>query len=54
MFENNANPMIEMEIGEVAGSYRTPKLQPAGQATKLVQGWAFSGYDFGYSTFYYD
>jgi hypothetical protein len=54
MFENNANLMIEMaEMGDNAGSYRTPELQPAGQATKLVQGWAFSGYDCGYSTFYY-
>ena len=40
--------MIEIEIGEVAGGYRTSNLQPAVQAIKLVQGWAFSGYDFGY------
>jgi hypothetical protein len=40
------------EIAET-GAYRAPELQPAGRATKLVQAWAFSGYDFGYSTFYY-
>jgi hypothetical protein len=54
MFEDKANLMIELaNIGEIAGDYRSPELQPAGQATKLVQGWAFSGYDCGYSTFYY-
>jgi hypothetical protein len=42
----------DFEIAEI-GAYRAPELQPAGRATKLVQGWAFSGYDCGYSTFYY-
>jgi hypothetical protein len=37
----------------IEGGYRSPELQQAGTATKLVQGWAFSGYDCGYSTFYY-
>jgi hypothetical protein len=41
------------EIDGIEQGYRTPELQQAGTATKLVQGWAFSGYDCGYSTFYY-
>lgn len=62
MFETNATMIDETTAIEnaddlfgtdTAAGYRTPELQPAGSATKLVQGWAFSGYDCGYSTFYY-
>jgi hypothetical protein len=47
----NAAEMIE--LSEIAGAYRAPEMQLAGQATEMVRGWAFSGYDSGSYTFYY-
>lgn len=41
-----------VETAEAEGGYRAPELQAAGAATSLVQGWAFSGWDCGYATFY--
>jgi hypothetical protein len=42
-----------IETIAIEAAYRAPELEPAGAATKHVQGWSFSGCDCGYSTFYY-